>query len=79
MRVYERLVHEAHLFDMDLERMNVELYKRCYLMINDFLEDIGKVGNNVNNQLNEGPERLFPAQARLTATKVSVQEFGQQL
>ncbi|OJT10605.1 hypothetical protein TRAPUB_12904 [Trametes pubescens] len=66
------------LFDMDLERMNVELYKSRYLTPDDFLDDIRKIVHNANVRINEDPDRLFRAQAMLTAAEVSIQDFDPQ-
>ncbi|KAI0637541.1 AAA-domain-containing protein [Trametes polyzona] len=69
---------EPRLFDMDLERMSVELYKGRYLTPDDFLGDIHKIVHNANVRINEDPERLFRAQAMLTAAEVSIQDFDPQ-
>ncbi|KAI0640579.1 AAA-domain-containing protein [Trametes meyenii] len=69
---------EPVLFDMDLERMNLELYKSRYLTPDDFLDDIRKIVYNANVRINEDPERLFRAQAMLTAAEVSIQDFDPQ-
>ncbi|KAI0368432.1 AAA-domain-containing protein [Pilatotrama ljubarskyi] len=69
---------EPPLFDMDLERMNVELYKSRYLTPDDFLDDIRKIVHNANVRIHEDPERLFRAQAMLTAAEVSIQDFDPQ-
>ncbi|KAI0820715.1 AAA-domain-containing protein [Trametes gibbosa] len=69
---------EPPLFDMDLERMNVELYKSRYLTPDDFLDDIRRIVHNANVRINEDPERLFRAQAMLTAAEVSIQDFDPQ-
>ncbi|KII83379.1 hypothetical protein PLICRDRAFT_148152 [Plicaturopsis crispa FD-325 SS-3] len=67
------------LYDMDLERMHVELYKGKYLTPKDFLDDVGKIVHNAAVHMNEDPERLYKAQAMFTATEVSVHEFDPQL
>ena len=41
---------------MDLERMNVELYERRYLTLDDFLDDIRKIVHNVTVRINKDPE-----------------------
>ncbi|KAI8984851.1 AAA-domain-containing protein [Trametes punicea] len=69
---------EPPLFDMDLEKMNVELYKSRYLTPDDFLDDIRKIVHNANVRIHEDPERLFRAQAMLTAAEVSIQDFDPQ-
>lgn len=63
------------LYNMDLERMHLELYKNRYLTPHDFLEDVGKMVHNAEVRMHEDPERLYRAQAMYTATEVSVQEF----
>ncbi|KAH9941140.1 AAA-domain-containing protein [Epithele typhae] len=78
MQVQEQLVQDPPLFDMDLERMNVELYKGRYLTPEDLLDDIRKIVHNAGVRHNEDPERLFRAQAMLTAAEVSVQDFDPQ-
>ena len=77
-QVQEQIVQEPPLMDMDLERMNVELYKGRYLMPEDFIDDIRKIVHNASVRVNEDPERLFRAQAMLTAAEVSIQEFDPQ-
>ncbi|KAI1792573.1 AAA-domain-containing protein [Ganoderma leucocontextum] len=74
----EQFIQEPPLFDMDLERMNVELYKGRYLTLEDFLDDIRKIVHNAGVRINEDPERLFRAQAMLTAAEVSCQDFDPQ-
>ncbi|KAI0786557.1 hypothetical protein C8Q75DRAFT_721352 [Abortiporus biennis] len=66
---------QPQLFDMDLERMNIDLYKSKYLTPSDFLDDIRKIVHNATVRAEEDPERLFRAQAMLTAAEVSVQDF----
>ena len=63
------------LFDMDLERMHVDLYKGKYLTPQDFLDDVGKIVHNTDIMASEDQDRLFKAQAMFTATQVSIQEF----
>nr|VWP00373.1 Threonine dehydratase (EC (Threonine deaminase) [Ganoderma boninense] len=77
-QVQEQLIQEPPLFEMDLERMHVELYKGRYLMLEDFLDDIRKIVHNASVRINEDPERLFRAQAMLTAAEVSCQDFDPQ-
>ncbi|KAJ3509073.1 hypothetical protein NLJ89_g5414 [Agrocybe chaxingu] len=67
------------LFDMDLERMQAELFKGRYLTPQDFLDDVGKMVHNADVRSYEDPERLYRAQAMFTATQVSIQEFDPQL
>ncbi|RDX41221.1 AAA-domain-containing protein [Lentinus brumalis] len=77
-QVQEQLALEPPLMDMDLERMNVELYKGRYLTPEDFIDDIRKIVHNASVRAHEDPERLFRAQAMLTAAEVSIQEFDPQ-
>lgn len=63
------------LFDMDLERMHVDLYKGKYLTPQDFLDDVEKIVHNAGVRMDEDPDRLFKAQAMLTAAQVSIHEF----
>ena len=67
-----------HLFDMDLERMHVELHKNRYLTPQDFLNDVGKMVHNAVVCQSEDLERLHRAQAMYTATEVSIQDFDPQ-
>lgn len=69
---------QPQLFDMDLERMHVDLYKSKYLTPDDFLDDIRKIVHNASIRADEDPERLFRAQAMLTAAEVSIQDFDPQ-
>ncbi|KAH0839530.1 AAA-domain-containing protein [Lanmaoa asiatica] len=66
------------LYDMDLERMHMDLYKGKYLTPQDFLDDIHKIVHNADVRVNEDHERLHKAQAMLTAAEVSMQEFDPQ-
>lgn len=63
------------LFDMDLERMHVDLYKGKYLTPQDFLDDVEKIVHNAEVRMDEDPDRLFKAQAMLTAAQVSIHDF----
>ncbi|EIW81740.1 AAA-domain-containing protein [Coniophora puteana RWD-64-598 SS2] len=63
------------LYDMDLERMNMEIYRGTYLTPHDFLEDVGKIVHNALVHAEQDAERLWKAQAMYTAAEVSVQEF----
>jgi hypothetical protein len=63
------------LFDMDLERMHVELHKNRYLTPQDFLGDVGKMVHNAVVCQSGDLERLHRAQAMYTATEVSLQDF----
>ncbi|KAE9403807.1 AAA-domain-containing protein [Gymnopus androsaceus JB14] len=66
---------QPQLFDMDLERMHENLYKDRYLTPNEFLEDIKKVVHNAAMYSHRDPDRHYKAQAMLTATEVSIQDF----
>jgi ATPase family AAA domain-containing protein 2 len=66
---------QPELFDMDLERMHINLYRDKYLTPDGFLSDIRKIVHNANVRVEEDPERLFRAQAMLTAAEVSCQDF----
>jgi hypothetical protein len=63
------------LFDMDLERMHSDLYRGKYLTPQDFLDDVGKIVHNAGVRMGEDPDRLYKAQAMLTAAQVSIHEF----
>jgi ATPase family AAA domain-containing protein 2 len=67
-----------HFYDMDLERMHVELHKNRYLTPQDFLNDVGKMVHNAVLCHSEDLERLHRAQAMYTATEVSIQDFDLQ-
>lgn len=66
---------QPQLYDVDLERMHVDLYREKYLTPDDFVTDIRKIVHNTNVRANEDPERLFRAQAMLTAAEVSILDF----
>lgn len=66
---------QPQLFDIDLERMNRMLYEDRYLTPDNFLEDIRKIVHNANVRSQDDPERLFRAQAMLTAAEVSCLDF----
>jgi hypothetical protein len=63
------------LFDMDLERMQTDLFKGRYITPRDFLEDVYKMVHNAEIRAHEDQERLHKAQAMYTAAEVSIQEF----
>ncbi|GBE79053.1 Uncharacterized AAA domain-containing protein [Sparassis crispa] len=69
---------QPQLFDMDLEQMHYELYKNRYLTPDDFLDDIRKIVHNASVRVQEDPERLYRAQAMLTAAEVSINDFDPQ-
>ena len=66
-----------HLYDMDLERVHFELYRNRYLTPFDFLHDIRKIVHNAEVCAADDLERLYRAQAMLTATEVSLNDFDQ--
>ncbi|KAF8505437.1 AAA-domain-containing protein [Russula emetica] len=74
----ERQPEVPKLFDMDLERMHVELHKNRYLTPQGFLDDVGKMVHNAVVCQLEDLERLHRAQAMYTATEVSMQDFDPQ-
>jgi len=67
------------LFDMDLEKMQTDLFKGRYITPQDFLEDVYKMVHNAEMRAHEDLERLHKAQAMYTAAQVSIQEFDPQL
>ena len=68
---------KPHLYDMDLERIHVELYRNKYLTPLDFLHNIQKIVHNAEVCAADDLERLHKAQAMLTATEVSLNDFDQ--
>jgi ATPase family AAA domain-containing protein 2 len=66
---------QPQLYDVDLERMHVDLYRDKYLTPDDFVVDIRKIVHNANVRVNEDPERLFRAQAMLITAEVSILDF----
>jgi hypothetical protein len=68
---------KPRLYDMDLERLHVELYRNKYLTPFDFLRDIRKIVHNAEVCAIDDLERLHKAQAMLTATEVSLNDFDQ--
>lgn len=66
---------QPSLFDMDLERMHIDLYKGKYLTPQDFLDDVNKIVHNAAIRMDEDPDRLYKAQAMFTAAQVSIHEF----
>ena len=68
---------KPHLYDMDLERVHVELYRNKYLTPFDFFHDIRKIVHNAEVCAIDDLERLHRAQAMLTATEVSLNDFDQ--
>lgn len=74
----ERQPEVPKLFNMDLERMHVELHKNRYLTPQGFLDDVRKMVHNAAVCQSEDLERLHRAQAMYTATEVSMQDFDPQ-
>ncbi|GLB33226.1 putative AAA domain (Cdc48 subfamily) containing protein [Lyophyllum shimeji] len=72
------VIQLPQLFDIDLEKMHMELFKDRYLTPQDFLDDIGKMVHNANARAHEDLDRLYKAQAMFTAAEVSIQEFDPQ-
>ena len=68
---------KPRLYDMDLERVHVELYRNKYLTPSDFLHSIRKIVHNAEVCAIDDLERLHKAQAMLTATEVSLNDFDQ--
>lgn len=68
---------KPHLYDMDLERVHIELYRNKYLTPFDFFHDIRKIVHNAEVCAIDDLERLHRAQAMLTATEVSLNDFDQ--
>lgn len=63
------------LFDIDLERMHVSLYKGRYLTPQEFLDDVGKILHNATVRQYEDLDRFYKAQALFTAAEVSMLDF----
>ncbi|KAL0063917.1 TAT-binding protein-like protein 7, AAA ATPase [Marasmius tenuissimus] len=61
--------------DMDLERMNFELFRGRYLTIDDFMNDLRKICMNAALYEAGDPDRHLRAQAMLNSAEVSIQEF----
>lgn len=75
----QQAMQQPALYDMDLERMQTELFKGRYLVPKDFLDDVRKILWNADVRQREDPDRLHKAQAMYTAAEVSIQEFDPQL
>ncbi|EKM75062.1 hypothetical protein AGABI1DRAFT_132600 [Agaricus bisporus var. burnettii JB137-S8] len=63
------------LYDVDLEKMHVDMYRGRYLTPEDFLEDIVKIVRNTEIRAYEDMDRMYKAKAMLTAAEVSIQDF----
>jgi len=68
---------KPQLYDMDLGRIHAELYQNKYLTPIDFLHNIRKILRNAEVRATDDLERLYEAQAMLTATEVSLNDFDQ--
>ncbi|THH29570.1 hypothetical protein EUX98_g4627 [Antrodiella citrinella] len=66
---------EPQLFDMDLERMHINLYRDRYLTPDDFLDDVRKIVRNAEIRAEQDPERFLRAQAMFTATRLSLSDI----
>ncbi|KAL5530834.1 YTA7 [Sanghuangporus sanghuang] len=66
---------EPQIFEVDLESMNVDLYKGKFLTPAMFLDEVGKIVHNAEVRAYEDRDRLHKAQAMYTAAEVSIQEF----
>lgn len=66
---------EPQLFEVDLESINVDLYRGKYPTPNMFLDELGKIVYNAEIRAYEDRDRLNKAQAMYTAAQVSIQEF----
>jgi hypothetical protein len=75
----QQMMQQPPLYDMDLERMQTDLFKGRYLTPQDFLDDVGKMVHNADVRAHEDLDRLHKAQAMFTAAQVSIQEFDPQL
>jgi hypothetical protein len=69
----------SSLYNMDLERMHADLYKRKYLTPQDFIDNVQKIVHNAEVRIEEDPERLYKVQAMLTMAHVSINDFDPQL
>ena len=67
--------HPPPLYDTDLERIHMDLYKSKYLTPQDFLDDVRKIVHNATVCVHEDLDRLHKAQAMLTAAEMSVLEL----
>lgn len=75
--VPEQVAPRPQLYDIDLDRMHIEIYNDRYLTPQDFLDDIGKIVHNASVCCftKDDHERLLKAQALFTAAEVIFQEF----
>lgn len=78
-QIQVQVIRPPKIFDMDLEKMNAELYKGRYLTPADFLDDVRKIVQNATTRMHEDSDRLFKAHAMLTAAEVSIHDFEPQL
>lgn len=73
--IQEQVQIEPQLFDMDLERMHIDLYREKYLTADDFLDDIRKIVHNTEVRADEDAERMLRAQAMFTAARLSLSDI----
>ncbi|KAK0197523.1 AAA-domain-containing protein [Armillaria mellea] len=75
--VPEQVAPRIQLYDIDLDKMHIEIYNDRYLTPQDFMDDIAKIVHNASvccfNK--DDHERLLKAQALFTAAEVIFQEF----
>ena len=64
---------EPQLYKVDLEKINLDLYKDRYLTVQDFLNDIGKIVANAEMRAHGDTDRLHKARALYTAAEMNVQ------
>ncbi|KAF9477179.1 AAA-domain-containing protein [Pholiota conissans] len=79
MMEQQQAMQQPPLYDMDLERMQADLFKGRYLTPQDFLDDVYKMVHNADVRAHEDSDRLVKAQQMFTAAQVSIQEFDPQL
>lgn len=76
--IQQQVQLQPQFFDMDLERIHIELYRSKYLTPQDFLDDIRKIVHNAEMMADLDTDRLFRAQALLTTADLSTQNFDVQ-
>lgn len=64
--------------DMDLEKMHYKLYYIGYLTPQEFLDDLGKIVKNAENESHEDHERLFKAQSMVNTARLMLQGWEPQ-
>ncbi|KAF8596521.1 AAA-domain-containing protein, partial [Ceratobasidium sp. AG-I] len=68
----------AKFHDMDLEKMHYKLYYTGYLTPQEFLDDLGRIVKNAENESYEDPERLFKAQSMMNTARLMLQGWEPQ-